>query len=484
MSRRIILPIALLALALITVSNYIAHPQQPEPVTKPISGNVRDHGAKGDGTADDWQAIQTTVDAGAVLLPPGTYRITKTVTVDLSKAGFTSIRGEGVARVVMAGTGPAILLKGSHQGTADPKSFKDIVWERERMPRVDGIEIVGDNAAADGIEASGTMQLTLTRLLIRKCRHGVHLVGRDRNVIVSDSHIYQNRGIGIFMDAVNLHQINVTGCHISYNDGGGIVCKAGEIRNLQITGCDIESNQGVDSPPTANVLIDSTGGSNAEVAITGNTLQHNHLAAGSANVRIKGPSNPMKVSDELRDGHVTITGNVVSDVKVNVHLDHARGVVITGNTFWTAYEWNLLAEHSAFVTVGANNFDRNPRYAAEEKPETANAIAFRDCSDCTLTGFTLSRTRACSAGLALERCNRFNLSNLSILDCDEVGLLLKDVSNSRIAGCLIRDDRANAKSWSLKATGGRANMIVDNYLGRPFEVARGIGVVEKNYGGE
>ncbi len=484
MSRRIILPIALLALALITVSNYIAHPQQPEPVTKPISGNVRDHGAKGDGTADDWQAIQTTVDAGAVLLPPGTYRITKTVTVDLSKAGFTSIRGEGVARVVMAGTGPAFLLKGSHQGTADPKSFKDIVWERERMPNVDGIEIVGDNPAADAIEATGTMQLILTRLLIRKCRHGVRLTGRDRNVIVSDSHIYQNRGIGIFMDAVNLHQINVTGCHISYNDGGGIVCKAGEIRNLQITGCDIESNQGVDSPPTANVLIDSTGGSNAEVAITGNTLQHNHLAAGSANVRIKGPSNPMKVSDELRDGHVTITGNVVSDVKVNVHLDHARGVVITGNTFWTAYEWNLLAEHSAFVTVGANNFDRNPRYAAEEKPETANAIAFRDCSDCTLTGFTLSRTRACSAGLALERCNRFNLSNLSILDCDEVGLLLKDVSNSRIAGCLIRDDRANAKSWSLKATGGRANMIVDNYLGRPFEVARGIGVVEKNYGGE
>ncbi|HEV3385951.1 MAG TPA: right-handed parallel beta-helix repeat-containing protein, partial [Gemmata sp.] len=379
---------------------------------------------------------------------------------------------------------PAFHFVGSHQGTADPKSFKEVVWSRERMPSVDGLEIVGDHPDADGIEASGTMQLTLTRLLLRKCRHGVHLTGCNRNVIVSDSHIYQNRGIGVFLDAVNLHQINVTGCHISYNDGGGVVCKAGEVRNLQITGCDIESNQGVDSPPTANVFIDSTGGSNAEVAITGNTLQHNHLAPGSANVRIKGPSNPVKVADERRDGHVTITGNIVSDVKVNVHLDRARGVVIAGNTFWTAYEWNLLAEQSAFVTVGPNNFDRNPRYAAEEKPETTNAIAFRDCSDCTLTGFTLASARAASAGMTLERCDRFNVSNLSLTECDEVGLLLKDVSNSRVSGCLIRDDRPNATSLSLRATGGRGNMIVDNYLGRPFNVVKGIGLVERNYGGE
>jgi hypothetical protein len=485
MTQRIILPLSLLAVVLLAMIGLTARTHQIEPGTKPATGNVRDRGAKGDGATDDWQAIQDTVNSGgAVLLPPGTYRISKTVMIDLAKTGFTSIRGEGVARVVMAGTGPAFQFVGTHAGTADPKTFKDQVWEHERMPCVDAVEIVGDNAAADGIEASGTMQLTLTRLLIRKCRHGVHLTGRNRNVIVSDSHIYQNRGVGIFLDAVNLHQINVTGCHISYNDGGGVVCKAGEVRNLQVTGCDIESNQGVDSQPTANVFVDSTGGSNAEVAITGNTLQHNHQAPGSANVWIKGPSNPVKVTDELRDGHVIITGNVISDVKINVRLDHARGVIITGNTFWTAYEWNLLVEQSAFITVGPNNFDRNPRYAAEEKPETTNAIAFRDCTDCTLTGFTLSRTRASVAGVALERCQRFNVANLTLIECDEVGLLLRDVSNSRIAGCLIRDDRANAKSMSLSGFGGRGNMIVDNYLGRLANIPKGIGLVERNYGGE
>jgi hypothetical protein len=485
MSRRVLLAPALLALSILGAIALRAQTEQQG--AKQPSGNIRDFSAKGDGTTDDWQAIQNAIDSGsggAVLLPPGSYKISKTVTIDLAKVGFTAIRGEGVARVVMAGAGPAFRFVGSHQGTADPKTFKEVVWNRERMPCVEGIEIVGDNPGADGIEASGTMQLTLTRLLIRKCRHGVHLTGRNRNVIVSDSHIYQNGGVGLFLDAVNLHQINVTGCHISYNDGGGVVCKGGEVRNLQVTGCDIESNQGVDGPATANVLIDSTGGSNAEVAITGNTIQHNHLAPGSANIRIKGPSIPVKVSDERRDGHVTITGNVISDVKVNVHLDHARGVVITGNTFWTAYEWNLLAEHSAFITVGPNDFDRNPRYAAEEKPDTTNAIVFRDCNDCSLTGFTLSRTRAASAGVILEHCDRFNVANLTITECDEVGLLLKDVSNSRIAGCLIRDDRPTATSLSLKATGGRSNMIVDNYLGRPINTVKGIGLVERNYGGE
>ena len=212
MSRRIILPFVIVAISFIIAGSFNTHSQQPKSGAKPLSGNVRDNGAKGDGIADDWQIIQNTVDAGAsaIILPSGTYRITKTVTVDLSKGGFTSIRGGGVARVVMAGVGPAFQFKGSHQGTADPKTFKDNVWNRERMPSVDGIEIVGDNPAADGIEASGTMQLTLTRLLIRKCRHGVHLTGRDRNVIISDSHIYQNRGIGIFLDAT-LNFLNIFG---------------------------------------------------------------------------------------------------------------------------------------------------------------------------------------------------------------------------------------------------------------------------------
>src|SRR4051794_38439174 len=77
MSRRITIPLAGLALGLAALVAVTAHTQHPPPGTKPPTGNVREHGAKGDGTADDWQAIQYAVDsgAGAVVLPPGTYRI-------------------------------------------------------------------------------------------------------------------------------------------------------------------------------------------------------------------------------------------------------------------------------------------------------------------------------------------------------------------------------------------------------------------------
>jgi len=483
MSRHVVIPLGVLVLSVLGTLALTGHSQLP-PGVRTASGSVRDHGAKGDGTTDDSVAIQAAVDraVGVVQLPPGTYRVTKTIVIDLTKTGFTSIRGGGVARVVMAGEGPTFKFIGTHGGTADPKTAKDNVWAKERMPSIEGVEIVGEHENADGVEASGTMQLTVTRVLVRKCRHGIHLTNRNRNVLIADSHIYENRGIGIFMDAVNLHQINVTGCHVSYCDDGGIVCKAGEVRNLQITGCDIESNQGEKRPPTANILVDSTGGSNAEVAITGNTIQHNHKAPGGANIRIKGPSmRKLKDTDEMRDGHVTISGNIISDVMVNIHLQHARGVVITGNTCWTAYEWNLLAENCAAITVGPNNFDRNPRYAGEEKPETTNAFMFKDCQDCTLSGFTLSRTRAAAAGLTLERCSRFNVTGLTILDCDGVGMLLADVTNSRVSGCLIRDDRLDASSISLRTREGRDNMIVENYLGRPHDVLKGVGLVDRNY---
>ena len=239
---------------------------------------VRDFGAIGDGKADDTDAIQRRVDKspGVVRFPKGVYRLTKTITIDLDKTGWTALEGDGVARIVMAGPGPAFHFVGTHEGTAEPRDFKPNVWERQRMPLVDGLEIVGAHDKACGVQATGTMQLTITRLTVRDALHGIHLTKRNRNVIISNCHLYHNRGVGVFYDNVDLHQSNIVGCHISYNDQGGVVTKGGYVRNIQIGTCDIETNHGKGQPPTANVLIDSTGGSTAEVAIIGNTIQHNH----------------------------------------------------------------------------------------------------------------------------------------------------------------------------------------------------------------
>ena len=119
-----------------------------------------EQGAKADGRADDSAALQAAVDRGdgVIRLARGTYRITKPIEIDLSKVDRTAIVGDGVAGVVMAGAGPAFRFRGTHGGTADPASVKPRVWDKERLPLVEGIEIVGEHEDAIGIELTGTMQ--------------------------------------------------------------------------------------------------------------------------------------------------------------------------------------------------------------------------------------------------------------------------------------------------------------------------------------
>jgi hypothetical protein len=428
---------------------------------------VRHFGAAGDGKADDTAALQRAVDAGAgdLIVTRGVYRLTRPVVIDLEKVGWTSLRGTGAARVVMAGPGPAFRFIGTHGGTAAPRTVKPNVWDNQRTPCVDGIEIVGAHEEAIGIEAVGTMQLTVTRLVVRKALHAIHLVRRNRNVIVANCHLYENRGVGLYLDDVNLHQINVTGCHISYNGGGGIVVRGGNVRNLQVSGCDIEGNMAADGPPTANVLINSTDGAAGigEVAIVGCTIQHTGRAPDSANIRYIGLDRGGVVR-----GNVTIADNVLSDVQTNIHIRQARGVSIAGNTLWTGYRHNLLVEDSSNVVIGPNVLDRNPAYRDEAKADCA--VLFRRCTDVTVNGLHINGVRRTDAGVLLENCRRVNLASCTVLDCDGAGLLLREVADSRIAGCLIRNDREDAEGWvAIKATGGRGNLIADNLCGGPIQ---------------
>lgn len=429
-------------------------------------GNVIHFGAVGDGKADDTTAIQKAIDSkvGLVQFPKGVYRITKPIVIDLDRTGYISINGGAVARIVMAGPGPALRFVGTHAKSADPEGFSKDVWDRQRMPLVDALAIEGDHPEALGIEAAGTMQLTLTRVHVRHVLHAVHLIGNNRNVMISDCHLYENRGIGIFYDDVNLHQSNITGCHISYCDGGGIVARAGNVRNIHITGCDIESNMSPKTPPTANVLIDCTGGIEGigEVAITGCTIQHNSPSPDSANIRMIGRSKPSRKLAVVREGNVTITGNVLSDVQVNVHLKECRGVVLTGNTFWMGYAHNLLVEDCTNIAIGVNNFDRNPRYDYGNSLEARNSLVVRNSEDCTLSGLHITNVWREPAGLLIENCKRMNVTGCTILDCDNAGLLLRNLTNSRVSDCLIRDDRTDTPAASLVVVGGKDNMIIDN----------------------
>lgn len=404
---------------------------------------------KGDGIADETLALQALFNSSpagtAMVLPAGKYRITKPLVIDLDTHGPFSLQGQG-ATLLIDGAGPALKLQGTHYKSADPSGFEKRVWQNQRMPLIDGLAITSRNPQADAIVAAGTMQLTISRVQIRNCRHAIRLVENNRNVILSEVHLYENSGVGVYLDDVNLHQINIGNSHISYNAQGGIVSRGGNVRNLHITGCDIESNMGVNEAPTANVLIDCSQSSagTGEVAITGCTIQHNHKAKGSANVRLIGNSKPVEEGTIVREGHVTITGNIFSDVFTNVHLQHCRGVTMTGNTFWMGFDQNLLVEDCAHVVMGANAFDRNPRYSYSDSTTSANSLVFRRTFASTLSGLHISHINKAEAAILFEDCQRLHLTGCSLFDCQVPELKFRGCQNCRVGEVLIsRENRSD-----------------------------------------
>jgi hypothetical protein len=325
-----------------------------------VVANVHAFGAKGDGSTDDTAALQHAIERGdgIVEFPRGDYLIHKPLVVPLDKVGRLAFAGSlGTARLILKGSGPALHLVGTHRRTAQPDEFAEGVWLKERMPTVSGLEIVGADPQADGIRIEGAMQPTLTGLLIRRCRHGIHLVHRNRNLLISHCHVYDNSGVGIFLDRVNLHQVIVQGSHISYCRQGGVKIAGGEVRNVQITGNDIEYNYDPSTESIADVLFDAREGTIREGTISGNTIQARESPQG-ANLRLLGVGRgqPNAV------GMLAIVGNLLGSQSTILHFHACRGVTVTGNVLYSGYQYALVAEDCEHLVLGPNSVDYNSDY--------------------------------------------------------------------------------------------------------------------------
>lgn len=417
---------------------------------------------------DSTAQLQRQIDSNQgnlILTGPKIIRITKALVFDLKKHGAVAVRAERGVTIIIDGPGPALRFVGSHQGTASPKTFNAVTWN-ERMPIISGFEILGNHPEADGVELFQTVGAIVSRVSVRWCRYGIHLVTRNRNVIISGCHLYENSGIGIYLDDVNLHQINISNSHISYNRGGGIVVRDGNVRNLQISGCDIEANMPDDETPTktANILIDVSGSpdtikkSIAEITITGCTIQHSAnysrdksktTAPGGANIRLAG-----KVIYPINS--VTISGNVLSDTSTNIVVDYSHDVSISGNNFFAPKPANLHVSNCQRVVVTGNTF--NPRQFV--RPGT---ITFLNSSDCIIANSTLHKFATTDGALILDGCSGMTVNALNLSDCRS-GIVLRNTTDSTITAC--RVSRTTGDNLSIDASNLRIQLSGNSFNGK------------------
>ena len=432
--------------------------------------DVRQFGAKGDGITDDTEALRHAVESGdgVLFLPAGRYLISGTVKVPVPPRGPCAISGEeGASSVIMSGSGPAFQLIGTHGGTGDPGSVQSGVWQDERMPTVQNIVLDGEHPGADGLQLVETMQARIEGVMVRRMRHGIHLIKRNRNVIISNCHLYHNTGSGLYLDRVNLHQINVSSSHISYNRLGGIRIERSEVRNLQITGNDIEYNNAkshgeLPSEPTAEIWIDATEpkASVNEITIASNTIQATK-SPGGANIRI------LEKGDTGRPpGLIAISGNVIGSQENNVHLSGVYGVTLSGNTIYSCSRRNLLVEDSSLVTIGSNHFRRHTS-------SMGTGVRLTGSSDCTISGCTFrdeSEEGQVSGAslLELEGCRRVAVTGCVFADGVPFGVDAANCSDIRITGCIIsgeQNTRQPVGALRFRGRGKRNGIASNNLLG-------------------
>jgi len=428
--------------------------------------NVRHFGARGDGQTDDTAALGHALQSGDGLLefPRGDYVISRPLYAPLDLHGRLGIDGQGgTARLIMTGPGPALHLVGSHRANAAPPNIAEGIWRKERLPTVQNLEIVGAHPEADGIRIDGAMQPTLQGVLIRRCRHGVHLLSRDRNVLIANCHIYDNTGVGVFLDRLNLHQINIVGSHISYCKRGGIQVVASEIRNFQISGNDIEYNYDDKADTSADVLLDCREGSIREGTIVGCTIQAKHSPNG-ANVRLLGVGQGKNTAVGL----FAITGNLLGSQRTTVHLSNCRGVTLVGNCMYNGSHYSLRAEDSEHLVIGSNSIDHNPDYQAD----STDRILLRHCRNVTVTGVNLQHTRGADgedeASLEITGCQNVSVTGSHVLGARRRGIWVRGSSVVRVADCTIRPGEG-AKDFRAAVSvdeQSRQVMIVHNFLGK------------------
>lgn len=163
--------------------------------------NVRDYGAKGDNTTDDYAAFASAIAAAAVagggdvIVPGGTFLLSQTVTLP----PYVALRGEGANRTILKSTsidGAVILVSGSFCGLFD-------MTIGASDARKAGGNVGGFGVRQEAVDLPGrdTTCCTYERIIVEnQPRHGMVLVATTMAALISQCIVRYNGGHGIWIN--------------------------------------------------------------------------------------------------------------------------------------------------------------------------------------------------------------------------------------------------------------------------------------------
>ena len=180
-----------------------------------------------------------------------------------------------------------------------------------------------------------------------------------------------------------------------------------------------------------------------------------------ANVRFRGHGDAVRT----KAGHWTITGNLISSQRVNLHLQYARGVVVTGNSFFSGHDRTMRIEQSDLIVVGPNCIDRNPEY----RVDSGDGIVFDRCVGCSMSGVVMNGARPSGpeprAAVEVLKSRQVSITNCQILDCRPRGVCLEDSANCVVSGCTILAEReAERPAEPIRVSGGGGHLVQSNII--------------------
>ncbi|MGQ5792592.1 hypothetical protein ACUNIY_09160 [Serratia sp. IR-2025] len=271
---------------------------------------------------DDTEAVQTifnsaqvtgiaSFEANKYYLVSGKFTLNPSVVKQVNFNGSTIVQLSNTATLHYLGT-----LAGSAnpiQSGEKAHSEYGFIIESARICSV-------DRQSGVAVLLEKTIGATISNSVFYFNSIGIQIKGMNRNINISNSHIYANRNYGLhFMPNGDIHQMNVTGTHISYSRIN-VFSDNQHLYNLQISGSDIEVSSYPDDVDK-NIYIKAMNDIKVDcVEITGCTLEGH--STDNALVRLEGAN-----TDSI--SNIVIAGNAIGNGgNAEIQLGGCRNVRI------------------------------------------------------------------------------------------------------------------------------------------------------------